>query len=341
MPISHRQTTLTGVALLAALLLLAACGGAASDADPDALTIAVIPKGTTHEFWKSIHAGAIKAQRELAEQGTNVELIWKGPLKEDDREQQIQVVENFIGRHVDGIVLAPLDATALVAPAEAAAQAGIPVVIVDSDLNTQQRISFVATDNYQGGVLAAERMGELLGGAGKVIMLRYQTGSASTEARETGFLDTIQEKYPDIALLSTDQHSGVTRETAYQASQNLLNRFGRDVDGIFTPNEPSTVGMLLALRDIGQAGGGDIAFVGFDASTTLVEALQAGEIQGLVVQNPMQMGYQGVMTLVNHLNEQPVEPRIDSGVALVTPENIDAAEYQELLHPPLAEYLEE
>jgi len=321
------------------LLLVSACGSPEAT-DSGTLTIAVIPKGTTHEFWKSIHAGAIKAQRELAAQGTVVELIWKGPLKEDDREQQVQVVENFIGRQVDGIVLAPLDADALVAPTEAAAQSGIPVVIIDSDLNSRQRVSFVATDNYQGGVLAAERLGALLGGTGKALMLRYQVGSASTEAREAGFTDTMTEQFPGIELISSEQHAGATRETAYQASQNLLNRFGREVDGIFTPNESSSVGMLLALRDIGRAGG-DVKFVGFDASTTLVEALQTQDIQGLVVQNPMEMGYRGVLTLVEHLSRQAVPGRIDSGVALVTPENMQAPDVQPLLHPPLAEYLDE
>ena len=339
MPRRNRAFNVPLLALLVGLLPLAACA-TPETTEKDGLTIAVIPKGTTHEFWKSIHAGAIKAQQELARQGVAVELIWKGPLKEDDREQQVQVVENFIGRQVDGIVLAPLDADALVAPAEAAAASGIPVVIIDSDLNSPQRVSFVATDNYQGGALAAERMAELLGGQGKVIMLRYQVGSASTEAREAGFLETLSKNYPGIELVSSDQHAGATRETAYQAAQNLLNRFGREIDGVFAPNESSTVGMLLALRDIERAGG-DAAFVGFDASTTLVEALHAGEIQGLVVQNPLEMGYQGVLTLVSHLGDTSVPTRIDSGVALVTPDNMDAPEVQALLYPPLEQYLGE
>src|SRR5436305_14155427 len=100
------------------------------------LEIAVIPKGTSHEFWKSIHAGAIKAQQELKEKGTRVNIIWKGPLREDDRDQQIQVVENFVARRVSGIVLAPLDSTALVAPVENAMRAHVPVVIIDSGLKS-------------------------------------------------------------------------------------------------------------------------------------------------------------------------------------------------------------
>ena len=172
---------LIGYGLVIGLLLLASCGSPDAT-DKDGLTIAVIPKGTTHEFWKSIHAGAVKAQRELAGHGVEVELIWKGPLKEDDREQQIQVVEGFTSQAVDGIVLAPLDAKALVRPVEEAKRLGIPTVIVDSGLDSGDIVSFVATDNFKGGELAADEMGRLLEGRGKVLLLRYQEGSASTTA---------------------------------------------------------------------------------------------------------------------------------------------------------------
>src|SRR5438874_7334986 len=168
----------------------------------NAYTIAVIPKGTTHEFWKSIHAGAVKAERELNGKGIKTEIIWKGPLKEDDRDQQIQVVENFMSRRVSGIVLAPLDSQALVKPVENATQAKVPVVIIDSGLNSEQYVSFVATDNYKGGQLAGEHLAGLLGGKGNIILLRYAVGSASTEAREAGFLDVLK-KHPEIKLISS------------------------------------------------------------------------------------------------------------------------------------------
>src|SRR5499427_2570210 len=226
---------------LFAFLAIAAGANAAP-----AYTIAVIPKGTTHEFWKSINAGAVKAQRELAEQGTKVDVIWKGPLREDDRDQQIQVVENFTTRHVSAIVLAPLDYQALVRPVHNAIAAGVPVVVIDSDLKTDKYVSFVATDNYKGGQLAGEHLAKLLGGKGNVILLRYAVGSASTEAREAGFLDALK-KYSGIKLISSDQHAGATRESAYQVSQNLLNRFGREVNGVFCANEPSTIAMTKAL----------------------------------------------------------------------------------------------
>jgi ribose transport system substrate-binding protein len=302
------------------------------------LTIAVIPKGTTHEFWKSINAGAFKARQELLQKGIKTEVIWKGPLREDDRDQQIQVVENFTSRRVSGIVLAPLDSQALVSPVASAVQAGVPVVIIDSGLKSDKYVSFVATDNYKGGQLAGEHLGKLLGGKGNVILLRYAVGSASTEEREAGFLEVLKTKYPDIKLLSADQYAGATRELAYQASQNLLNRFGNDVNGIFCPCEPPTIAMTKALRDIGKAGG-KIKMVGFDAGSQSVVDMKHGDIQGLVVQNPVLMGYLGVMTLVKQLQGEKVEKRIDTGVVLVTPENMEQPEIKELLQPPLDKYL--
>jgi ribose transport system substrate-binding protein len=320
--------------LLAALSLAQAIASAADKP----LTIAVIPKGTTHEFWKSINAGAFKARDELAQQGIKVNVIWKGPLKEDDRDQQIQTVENFTARRVNGIVLAPLDSQALVRPVQNAVTAKVPVVIFDSGLKWDGYVSFVATDNYKGGVLAGQYLGKLLGGKGNVILLRYAVGSASTEERETGFLDTLKKEFPAIKLLSSDQHAGPTRETSYQMAQNLLNRFGRDVNGIFCPNENSAVGMTKALRDIGKAGG-KVKMIGFDAGTQLVSDLKNGDVQGLVVQNPVLMGYKGVLTMVEHLQGKKVEKRIDTGVVLVTPENSEQPDIKELLNPPLDRYL--
>ena len=301
------------------------------------LTIAVIPKGTTHEFWKSIHAGSLKAARELSATGSEVDVIWKGPLREDDREQQIQVVEGFSSQGVSGIVLAPLDNRALVRPVTEAQRAGVPTVIIDSALESDAIISFVATDNRKGGMLAAERMGELLGGNGKVLLLRYQEGSASTTDRESGFLETIKAKYPGVQLISSDQYAGATRDTAKRASENLLNRYADEIQGIFTPNESSTAGMLLALQDIGKAG--KVTFLGFDTSETFTEAMRNKQLHGIVVQNPFNMGYLGVKTMVEHLQGKGVEKRIDTGVILVTPDNMNASEIQALLHPPLDQYL--
>ncbi len=301
------------------------------------LTIAVIPQGSTHEYWKSIHAGAMKAVQDLSQTGTHVNIIWKGPLREDDREQQTQVVEGFISQGVQGIVLAPFDSHALVRPVEEAAQAGIPTVVVDSGLESQKVVSFIATDNKKGGALAADRMGELLHGKGKVLLLRYQEGSASTEAREQGFVEQLKKGYPGIELISSNQYAGPTRDTAKRASENLLTRYAEQVQGIFTPNESSTAGMLLALQDIQKAG--KVVFVGFDSSETFIEAMRNKQLQCIVVQDPFRMGELGVKTIVDHLQGKSVDKRVDTGATMVTPENMDTPEAQRVLRPPLAKYL--
>ena len=343
----HRMSVVRRLLLpVLSVVALAGCGGGEKSGEESLekaksastpLTIAVIPKGTTHEFWKSIHAGAVQAANELSASGDSIHLIWKGPLREDDREQQVQVVEGFISQRVDGLVLAPLDERALARPVEEALAAGVPTVIIDSRLESDAIVSYVATDNAKGGELAADRLGTLLGGKGKVLVLRLQEGSASTTAREDGFLSRLAAQYPGITVVSSNQYAGATRETAKQAAENLLNRFGNDLQGIFTPNESSTIGMLLALQDIGKAG--KIRFVGFDATQTLIDAIRAGQLDGFAVQNPMRMGYLGVKTMVAHLRGQPLEKRIDTGVTMVTPENLDRPEVQELLHPPIDKYL--
>ncbi len=314
-------------------------GGAATGAATPGktYTIAVIPKGTIHEFWRSIEAGARKAEAELKAAGTAVDVIWKGPLREDDRDQQIQVVETFTTRHVSGIVLAPLDERALIGPVENAVSSAIPVVIIDSGLKTDKYVSFVATDNHLGGKMAGEHLGKLLGGKGNVIMLRYAVGSASTEAREAGFLEGIR-GFPEIKIISSGQYGGATRDTAYQAAQNLLNRYGREVNGVFCPNESVTVGMTKALIDLGL-GGGKVKMVGFDTSVQSVADLRKGNLQALVVQNPLRMGYDGVMMMVKHLKGEQVPKRIDTGVTLVTADNMDQPEVKELIEPPLDKYL--
>ncbi len=316
--------------------LLLACGTSLPAADT--YRIALIPKGSTHEHWKSVHAGAVKAQRELEAKGVKVEVLWEAPLREDDRDYQVRVVENLITRRISGIAIAPLDSKALVPPINTATRAGIPVIVFDSALKSDKPVSYISTDNYQGGVLGAEHLGKLLGGKGNVILLRYAIGSAATEEREAGFLDTLKAKFPDLKLISSDQYGGATRETAYAVSQNLLNRHGKAADGIFCVNETLTVGMTMALRNIGRAGG-QVKLVGFDVGTAAVEAVKKGDVLGLVVQNPMRMGHACVTTMVEHLQGRKVPARIDTGVVLLTPDNMNEPEMRALIKPPLAEYL--
>jgi len=317
--------------LFVGAVFAAGCKQQSSDA------VVVIPKGTTHEFWKSVHAGAEKAGQELG-----IKVIWKGPLREDDREEQIKVVENFVTMKVKGIALAPLDSTALVPVVSDAARAGVPVVIFDSDLKTDQKLSYVATDNYKGGTLAGQHVGELLGGKGDIAVLRYAEGSESTQQREQGFLDAVA-KFPGIRVVSSNQYGGATMESAFKASENLLAAYksggGLALQAIFTPNESTTFGMLRALEDSGL--GGKVHLVGFDSSPKLIEWMRKGFLDATVVQDPMQMGYLSVKALYAHLHQQPVEKRIDTGATLITKANMDEPRSKELLSPDIKKWLKE
>jgi ribose transport system substrate-binding protein len=298
---------------------------AAAVSEGKKLEIAVIPKGTTHVYWNTVHAGAAKAAQEFG-----VTIYWQGPLKEDDRQVQIQTMQNFISRGVDAIALAPLDARSLVPSVKAATGRNIPVVIFDSDLDSDAHASFVATDNIEGGKLSAKRMAEVLGGKGKVILLRYAEGSASTTNREEGFLLGMKDYGPAIELVSTNQYAGVTIEKAFQVAQNLLNRFP-DVDGVFCTTEPSTQAMLRALQTSKKAG--KVKLIGFDANDMLLQALRQGEVHGLAIQDPFQMGYLAVKTARQVVLGEPFDKRIDTGVMMVTPENLEEERVKKLLYP--------
>jgi ribose transport system substrate-binding protein len=324
-----------GIALLIVVSAAPGCSKPAAHGNGK-LTIAVIPKGTSHVFWQSVHAGAARAAQELG-----VDIIWRGPLREDDRASQVSEVEDFVTRGVSGIVIAPLDDSALAAPVSDATHNNIPVVIIDSALKGSDYVSFVATDNRKGGRMAGEGLASMLPGGGKVIMLRYAEGSASTNDREEGFLEAVA-LHKNIQVLSSNQYAGADVEGAYKNAEAMLSRFKAPdgtlaLDGVFCPNESVTLGMLRVLEDSGWAG--KVKFIGFDASESLVKGLQDGHLDALVLQDPVKMGYLGVKTIVDHIKGVAVERRIDTGVQLVTRDKMNDPAMKELLHPDLGRWL--
>jgi ribose transport system substrate-binding protein len=307
-------------------VFISSCGSGKSTRE---ITIAVIPMGTTHEFWKSIHAGAVTAAREIG----GVKIIWKGPLREDDRDEQVRIIEDFTGLRVNAILLSPMDDRTFIRPVMEAKQAGIPTVLINSSLQGDVSVSYVATDNYKGGVLAAEHMGKITGGKGKLIIIRLNEADVTTMDRVRGFRETVASKYPGLEIISENQYAGVTTESAFRTGENLFNRFP-EATALFTPNESSTFGFLRVLQDRGTAG--KIFFIGFDSSEKLIESLRNREIRGLVIQNPFAMGYTGVKVAAAYLRGEKVEKRIDTGVILATPENMDDPEVKKLLKPDLS-----
>jgi ribose transport system substrate-binding protein len=299
--------------------------GATASTAPATLNIAVIPKGTTHVYWRAVHAGADSAAHDFG-----VNIVWKGPVLENDRAQQIAIVEQFVSEGIDGIVVAPLDNVALKRPIDDAMNRHIPVVIFDSSLQGDvgtDFVSFVATDNKHGGEMAGDELARLLDNKGKIVLLRYGEGSASTLDREAGFLDVIS-KHPDMQMLVQNRYAGPTSGDAQNTALQMADQL-RQADGIFASNESAATGMLLALRKLGL--NGKVKFVGFDSSDKLLEGLNDGDIDALVLQNPKMMAYLAVQQCVNALHSQPVTAHIDSGAGLLTRQNINTPEMQKLL----------
>ncbi len=325
----HRMLALLTVL---AAVTLPACGGV--EPPPTDITIAVVPKATGQLFWKSVHAGALKAGREFG-----VKILWQGPLTEDDRDAQIRAVDTVASQGVQGLLLAPVDEQALRAPVATATRAGIPVVIIDSNLDSQDHLSLVATANLVAGRLAGAHMAKILGGSGHVILMRLQKGAASTTAREEGFLEALAD-FPGITVISADRYAGALAEDAFRTGESLLaatRAADGQVQGIFCPNESTSSGMLRALQKAGLAG--KIRYIGFDSSDTLVQGLRDGHLDALVLQNPFGMGYIGVKVLAQHIRGGRIDRFIDTGVAVVTRENMNQPEIRERLQPNFDESL--
>ena len=310
------------IAIMACLLFATACNRKGNGGKR---TIAVIPKGVSHFFWQTVHSGAEAAAKE-----TGVEITWNGPAQETDYTGQSNIVEDAINRRVDGIVLAPTHGDALVPVVERAAREGIPVTIMDSGISTDKYVSYVATDNRQGGAVAAERLGEKLGGKGKIAILGVRAGSVSTDEREQGFQETMKQKYPGIEIVAF-QYGQSDRAVSLDRATDILTAHP-DLNGFFASNESSTVGVVQAIKQKGLAG--KIILVGFDSSPNLIDDLKGGAIDSLVLQNPFKMGYEAVKTMVAKLNGQEPPKKIDTGVNLLTKENIDTPEMQQLLKAP-------
>lgn len=294
------------------------------------IRVAVIPKGTSHEFWKSVEKGARRADEEL----TDLEILWKGPVGEGDASQQIQIVESFIAEGYDGICLAPLDARALETPVKKAIEQKIPVVIFDSALASASVAitSYVATNNYHGGEMAGEYLAKLVGGKGNIILMPYAIGSESTEQREKGFLDAIK-KFTDIKILSSDKHGGPDEAKAIEVGENLISTFGDKIDAVFCSNESSTSGMLTVLRRDQRGLAKKIKLVGFDGSANIVKGMEDGIIKGVLLQDPVTMGYESVKAIYAKIKNNNPKARIETGETLATPENMKEPRVHSLLFP--------
>lgn len=307
-------------------LLFTACHGVKKK------RIAVIPKATSHVFWLSIRAGA-----EAASQKFGVEMIWNGPPQETEYDRQMQIVDSMIAQRVDGLAVAAAERQALNRSLDRAAQLGIPVTVFDSGVDSTNYMTFIATNNYEGGRMAARELARLVGGQGKVAMVMHTPGSQSTMDRERGFDDVMRTEFPKIQVVAR-QYGMSDRSKAMGAAENILTAHP-DLNGIFASAEPSSMGVTLALKSRGL--GGKIKCVTFDSSDKLIEDLKSGVIDTMVVQDPFRIGFEAVKTLVDKLNGVPSPKQIDLPARLVAKADLDKPDVHELLYPDVQKYLDE
>jgi ribose transport system substrate-binding protein len=292
--------------------------------------IAVIPKGTAHVFWQSVHAGAVAAGREFHE-----EILWDGPPNETDYSRQLEILDSMLNRHVDGVVVAASDRTTLNGSLDRAAREKIPLVVFDSGVDSTNYVSFVATDNFEAGKLGARKLAALLNGKGTIAVIQNAPGSASTMDRERGFKEAMAKEFSDIQIVA-EQYSMSNRAKAMSAAENILTAHPQ-LDGLFASSEPSSVGASQAIKS--RALIGKLKFVGFDTSEGLVEDLNAGVIDALIAQDPFKMGYEAVRAVTDKLNGKTPEKKIDLTAAVITKADLDKPEIKQLLHPDLEKYL--
>lgn len=316
-----------GACALVLLLFLLFVSGCQRRARP---LYAVIPKGQAHVFWQTVHAGAAAAAQEAG-----VDIAWNGPAVETEYARQVAIMDDFINRHVDGIELAPADKEALVPAIHRARQAGIPLAVIDSGVSSEEYTSFVSTDNYGGGVLAARRLAEILGKRGDVAIIAVLPGAASTTAREQGFKDTLSKEFPQMKIVAF-QYGMSDRAKSLAVTEDILTAHP-SLNGIFAPNESSSIGAAQALKERGLAG--KVKLVAFDSSPSLIEDLRSGVIDSLVLQDPFQIGYQGMKTLLDVRAGNTPQKRIDLPPTLVTRDTLNDPKIQKLLNPDISRYL--
>lgn len=292
--------------------------------------IGVVPKGTSHLFWQTVQAGAIAAGRDLG-----VEIEWNGAPMETDYSRQIQIVDSMIARHVDGLVVAAADRTALVQPLDRAAKAGVPVVVFDSGVDSTNYVTFIATNNFNAGQLAARKLAEMVHGKGRVAVVMHAPGSASTMERERGFDEVMAKEFPAIEVVAR-QFGMSDRAKSRSAAENMLAAHP-DLNGMFASSEPSSVGASLAIKSRGLAE--QVWMVAFDSSDGMIEDLKSGAIDAMVVQDPFKIGYDGVKTLVAFLNGKTPPKQIDLNARVLMKEDLEKPDVKKLLSPELDKYL--
>lgn len=288
-------------------------------------TVAVVPKSVGLFYWGTVHAGAEAAAKQY-----HVNIVWKGTEAETDVSGQVNILQDFITKHISGIAFAATDAHGLVTTAQSATKAHIPVVNIDSGI-TPQTPPLVATDNVAAASKAADVLSKVIGGSGQVALLPFVPSAATSIQRQQGFESELK-KYPGMKLVAV-QYDESDISKALSDTENILTSHP-NIKGIFAANEPGVIGAAHALIERGLVG--KVKIVGFDNAPDEVTALSQNQVQALVVQNPFQIGYRGVAEVASLLAHKSVPKSVDTGSVVVTKANMNQPAIHKLLVPPTA-----
>jgi ribose transport system substrate-binding protein len=286
--------------------------------------IGVVPKATSHLFFVAVHAGVNQAARDAG-----VWVLWNGPNEETDHTRQMQIVDAMVAQRVDGLAISATDERALSAPVERAIRAGIPVTVFDSGVNVEGYVSFVATDNFGAGCVAARLLAGLCGARSTVGMVMHKPGGTSTVFRERGFEETIAKDFPQLRIAAR-QFGMSDRAKSRAVAENMLTAHP-DLGGIFASSEASSIGAIQAITS--RRLSGKVKLVTFDTSDAHIEALRNGTIDVMLVQDAFRIGYEAVKSLAEKLQGREPARRVDLPAREIRPADVDKPEVQALLKP--------
>ncbi|MFC4597374.1 substrate-binding domain-containing protein [Cohnella hongkongensis] len=324
---SDTKRLLTFVLAVIAVTLAGSFGLAELRGDGDAKTpnVTVVIKSVSKEmeFWGVLTEGVHAAAKEF---GVNASVV--GPQRETDIDVQIDMLHQVVQQKPDVVLMAAADYNRLVPLVEEIDKAGIPLITIDSGVNSRIPKSFIATDNVEAGKKAGRKLAELLEGSARVAVISYVKETATQIERERGVREVLEAE-GRFEIVGTYYSNG-DEQIAYETTKKLLSEYP-DLKGVVGLNEPSSVGAGRAIKDMGR--GGEVMLVGFDSSIDEVRLLEEGVIQAAVVQRPFNMGYLGIKTAVDLLAGRKVPASIDTGSIVITKANMYEEENQQLVFP--------
>ncbi|WP_208592113.1 ABC transporter substrate-binding protein [Gracilibacillus suaedae] len=296
---------------------------ASDEGSGDKPYVAIVSKGFQHQFWQAVQRGAEQAAEEF-----DVEITFEGPENESQVDKQIEMLQAALDKNPDAIGFAALDSQAASPLLENADESDIPVIAFDSGVDSDIPLTTASTNNYEAAALAADKMAELIGEEGKVALVVHDQVSVTGVQRRDGFVETIEEKYPDIEIVDTQYGGGDHLESTNLAK--TMMQAHPDIAGIYGSNEGSAIGVVNAVRELGKEG--EVTVVGFDSGKQQIDAIKDGVMAGAITQNPEGIGYETVKAAVDALNGEEVPENIDTGFYWYDADNIEDEEIQAAIY---------